>query len=367
MQIGTPAYVSSEAQRWRVVRAMLALNVVALVAAYLSGHWDAAEHAKGAVDRFWYPPHFGIYFSILAAALLSLIGLIVLLRERGLPFETLRHNAALTLIVVANGVSFTGAPFDAWWHNTFGIDLTVWSPPHLHLLIGMVLAALGCAVYFLDGAPVKAPLQPLRLECDGRYALTVLTMLVALLLASFLFVEYEGGIHSRDVLARPSWSYPLLWSFFVCFSFTLWTAATRRIGTATFVATLYVLARLAVLGFDRAVLDFRGFALYPLVVPALVFDLGLALLWPRWGKRWPWLPRVVTGLLVASTVALTTPLWWSLLQVAPELNVRPWQTAWPPAIIVGVLGTIMGWWCGRLLRRLRPSEQIISHISSADI
>ena len=33
--------------------------------------------------------------------------------------------------------------FDNWWHELFGLDVTLWSPPHLLLVLGFVDALLG--------------------------------------------------------------------------------------------------------------------------------------------------------------------------------------------------------------------------------
>lgn len=342
--------------RWQIVRLMLALNVVALFAMYLSGHWDAAEHAKGAVDRFWYPPHFGIYFSILAAGLLAAAGLAVLLwRAPELPFTMLRRNGPLLLVVVANALAFTGAPFDAWWHVTFGIDLTVWSPPHLHILIGQTLAALGCIVYFLDDAPRDMPLRTFAPSDLRRTALALMTFLVALLLAAFLFLEYEGGVRSRDVLARAAWSYPVVWTAFVLLTFALIAGSTRRVGLATLVAGAYVVARALMLWFDRAVLDYSGIGAFPLVVPALAFDLVLLLGQRRAARPWPGLV-LGAGLATTVVVMVTTPLYWSWLDVAPELTVAPWRSYWAAALVTGLLATAAGWGCGTWLRALRPER-----------
>src|SRR5206468_1418959 len=35
------------------------------------------------------------------------------------------------------------APVDAWWHDTFGKDVLIWSPPHLQLHLGAGIAAIG--------------------------------------------------------------------------------------------------------------------------------------------------------------------------------------------------------------------------------
>ncbi|HEX6289561.1 MAG TPA: hypothetical protein VFZ66_10240 [Herpetosiphonaceae bacterium] len=345
-------------RRWRIVRFLLTLNLVGFVSMYLSAQWDIAEHAKGAVDRFWYPPHYGIYLGILIAALVPLAGLIVLLRAPGLPFEKLRENPALVMVIVANSLSFTGAPFDAWWHETFGLDLTIWSPPHLHILLGTVLAALGCAVYFLDDEPLHAPLRLLR-SLDGRLVVMIFTLAFALLMAAFLVVEYEGGLQSRDVRARPLWSYPLLWPWLALFMIALFASCTRSIGMATLVMLCYLLVRLAILGFDRAVLDFRGFHAYPLVVPALAFDLALAFGVRRWGTSRRWLIVGGAALLATALVVLTTPLYWRWLGVAPRLTVQPWSAYWPISVGSGILGAFAGWWCGTALRRLRPAAQAV--------
>lgn len=345
-----------DTRRWAIMRAMLALNLAALTATFLSGQWDAAEHARGAVDRFWYPPHFGIYFGLLAAAALACAGLALLMGAPGTIAGKLRQHAALVLVVAANGLDFSGAPFDAWWHTAFGIDLTVWSPPHLHILVGMVLSAFACAVYFLDGAPVEAPLQAPRALRAAR-PLLIYALVLALMLASFLFLEYEAGSHSRDVLRRPPWTYPALWSCYTLFILALVTAMTRRVGMATLVTGLYVVARLLVLWFDRGVLRYEGIILYPLVAPALVFDLLLLGARGRFAGRRQWAAVALIGLAVAGFVALSTPWWWSLLDIGVALDVRPWAAYWPLALAAGALGALLGWWCGLGLRRLRPGPR----------
>ncbi len=147
--------------RWQqMVPTMVGLNLVAYLANLLSGYWDAAEHAKGAVDRFWYPPHFGIYFALLVAALVSGWSLTLVLQSPGPVRQKLRRNAALVALALANIMNFTGAPFDAWWHETFGLDESAWSPPHIHLIAGALLAQVCCSVYYLDILPVDARLHP---------------------------------------------------------------------------------------------------------------------------------------------------------------------------------------------------------------
>jgi hypothetical protein len=37
----------------------------------------------------------------------------------------------------------TSAPFDNWWHNSFGLDVVILSPPHVVLIIGIFVMGLG--------------------------------------------------------------------------------------------------------------------------------------------------------------------------------------------------------------------------------
>ncbi|WP_025745795.1 hypothetical protein [Kallotenue papyrolyticum] len=356
MEIATPFRPLLRADRLPILRSLLVLNILGLWAMFFSGQWDAAEHAKGAVDRFWYPPHYGIYFSLLVALIMSGIGLLLVLRGPGLPFEKLRANAALTLLVAANAINFSGAPFDAWWHTTFGLDLTVWSPPHLHIMAGATLSALVCAVYFLDDEAHAAALRPLR--WNGRHDVAFWSALLAGILVSvFLVFEYESNRLSREVLARPIWTYPLLWPLLATCYCALSVALTRRIGAATVMGGLYVLARLAIFGFDQIVLDYNGGWFYPLIVPALAFDLTLWLGRRReQGRSQGWL-IAAAGLASAVVLCLTTPLFWSLLGGDGRLRVTPWISYWPLGLLGGVLGALLGWWIGMGLRRLRPCAQ----------
>src|SRR5258708_37588496 len=37
----------------------------------------------------------------------------------------------------------TSAPFDDWWHNAFGLDVQIISPPHVVLILGIFILGLG--------------------------------------------------------------------------------------------------------------------------------------------------------------------------------------------------------------------------------
>ena len=117
--------------------------------------WDIRWHMTVGRDSFWIAPHVMIYASV---ALGVLVAFGVLARDtervrRGLPAppDAIRvvglvgtrgfHVVAwgLALVVIA-------APIDDLWHRLFGVDVSLWSPPHLLGLFGSVVSTGGCLV-----------------------------------------------------------------------------------------------------------------------------------------------------------------------------------------------------------------------------
>ena len=43
----------------------------------------------------------------------------------------------------------TSAPFDNWWHNAYGLDVKIISPPHIVLAVGMIGIVLGAMLLAL--------------------------------------------------------------------------------------------------------------------------------------------------------------------------------------------------------------------------
>jgi hypothetical protein len=356
--------VVTEARRRQHIQVLVGLNILAYFTALLSITWDTAEHTKGAVDSFWYPPHFGIYFSLLAAALVSAYGLFLTLRSPGTLGEKLRRSPALVALTVANVIGFTGAPFDAWWHVTFGIDLTAWSPPHIHLIVGSVMVLVACSVYFLDSRPTEDEAR-LLIRPGRRDLVLAAAFAMAMLLGSVGFLDYEAAVAPSqtsgfsaavlEILARPRWSYPVAMTGFTLFLLLIATASSRRIGNATLATTIYALVRLGQILMSSTLLDYQGAPFYPVLIPALVLDLTLAasLVVPQL-RRARWAAIALASLLAALSMIITAPMVWSRHLVQPTLNIHPWSAYWLPILGVGLAFGLAGWWVGTRMRTIRP-------------
>jgi hypothetical protein len=128
------------------------LLTIAAAGGFLSiagGYWDIAWHAGRGRESFWQPPHLLIYGGILSTMLAVGAGVAWDKARRRLDprlaGERLRGSPALLVALIALAVQLGSAPVDEFWHATFGLDVSVWSPPHLLLIFGGMLSNLALA------------------------------------------------------------------------------------------------------------------------------------------------------------------------------------------------------------------------------
>ena len=148
--IGAPvAAVTADASlAWR--RAALWGLLGAKVVSSWGVQWDIQWHTLIGRDSFWIAPHLmtyagvvvmvGLSFGVLAATTLSpswrggdVVHVLGLTGTRG--FHLAAWGIALTVLA---------APIDDLWHRLFGLDVTLWSPPHLLGLLGAAINTLAC-------------------------------------------------------------------------------------------------------------------------------------------------------------------------------------------------------------------------------
>ncbi len=139
--------LSPPALRW--------LAVAAGSAAIVATYWDGAWHTEIGRDSTFAPPHILLYASIaVAAAVVAGWALIVMVAERSV-WSVFRHRALVLsgIAVIAIGSS---AALDVLWHEYFGRDSVLWSPPHLLGIIGSVVLVVGIVVSGDRGHPLRS-------------------------------------------------------------------------------------------------------------------------------------------------------------------------------------------------------------------
>ena len=112
--------------------------------------WDISWHSTVGRDTFWTAPHLLEQLGAIVAGLSC--GWLVLHTtfagtpgQRGVSVRFWGFLGPLGAWVTIWGtlVMITSAPFDNWWHNAYGLDVKIVSPPHMVLALGMIAIQIG--------------------------------------------------------------------------------------------------------------------------------------------------------------------------------------------------------------------------------
>jgi hypothetical protein len=131
-------------------------SVVAVASAMIGGHWDIAWHRSIGRDSFWTPAHIALYFcGVLAGISCGYLILSTTFRQaESLDSVSVRvwgfRGPLGAFIAVWGGIAMlTSAPFDNWWHNAYGLDVKIVSPPHVLLIMGIAMVEVGGLILIL--------------------------------------------------------------------------------------------------------------------------------------------------------------------------------------------------------------------------
>src|SRR5260370_74065 len=123
----------------------LSLAGLAASVAIASGiYWDISRHETIGRDSFWTPAHLLTQFGAIVGGVASVF---VIFRttfagdaaSRQASVSVLGFRAPLGAFILAWGAvaMLTSAPFDNWWHDAYGLDVKIVSPPHMLLALGI--------------------------------------------------------------------------------------------------------------------------------------------------------------------------------------------------------------------------------------
>ncbi|HEY1986445.1 MAG TPA: hypothetical protein VGG85_13600 [Terracidiphilus sp.] len=203
----------------------------------------------------------------------------------------------------------TSAPFDNWWHNAYGLDVKIVSPPHTVLILGVFAVEVDTLMLILaamnrseSGSPLFRSLQALLLYQAGL--MMVLTM--------FFRMEYTWDVklHSASAYISVALGVPLFYS-------VVWKASRHR-WAVTWMTGIYMVLLIAI------ILILPLFAAEPklgpvfqpvthfippkfpmlLIIPAILLDL----IWARIGERNELMVALLSGpVFVLGFVAVEWP------------------------------------------------------------
>jgi hypothetical protein len=382
----TPTVAAS--QRERAIPWYLWCVALAVTSVTIGGHWDVSWHRSIGRDTFWTPAHMAIYACGVLAAISC--GYLVFNTTFRKPAAMVASSVSVfgfraplgAFIASWGGIAMlTSAPFDNWWHNAYGLDVKIVSPPHTLLMLGVFAVKIGTLILVLGAMnrttdPTAARhLQWLLLYVGGL-------MLVFLM---FFCMEYTWDVYLHAALPYRVMAIgtPMLLA-------VLWQASRNR-WACTWVALVYMLF------VECAVLILPLFPAEPklgpvfetvthfvppkfpllLIVPAILLDV----IWNATRKWKPWQIALVSGpAFVLPLVAVEWPFASFLMTKAaanrffgttyvgygespnsfdvlrsfafPEQGLTLWSgVAW--AILFAILSTWLGVKLGRWMRAIQ--------------
>jgi hypothetical protein len=278
--------------------------------------WDIAWHRSVGRDTFWSPPHMMEYAAAIIVGLAC--GWLVLrttfagsTAERGAMVRLWGFRGPMGAWVCIWGTfaMLASAPFDNWWHNAYGLDVKIVSPPHMVLAAGMVSIVIGAMLMTLAEQNRTAAARSGGAARWG-YAFTGGLIMLSLATASFEYTGFPNLWHGRAFYYVSAGLFPFALAF---------TARTGKLRwPATAAAAIFMLVSLSLSWTLQLVPAIPKLApiqnpvthLVPapfpilLVVPALVFDL----LYQRWRDRGDWRLSALLGVaFVAVFAAVSWP------------------------------------------------------------
>jgi hypothetical protein len=145
--------------------------MISVVSAVVGIAWDISWHKSIGRDSFWTPAHMLIYLSGVLAGLAC--GYLILsttfqksspLRDVSISMWGFRGPLGAFICAWGGVAMIASAPFDNWWHNSYGLDVKILSPPHVLLALGMAGIRFGALVMVLAEMNRAQGLYRARLE-----------------------------------------------------------------------------------------------------------------------------------------------------------------------------------------------------------
>jgi hypothetical protein len=289
---------------------------LAVTSVTIGAHWDVSWHRSIGRDTFWTPAHIAIYLCGVLAGIAC--GYLILSttfgQNRKLKDAAVRvmgFSGPLGAFLAAWGgvAMITSAPFDNWWHNAYGLDVKIVSPPHTVLVLGIFAVEIGSLFLIMSAMNRAAGDAKTFRRLQGLFLYLAGLMLV---LTMFFRMEYTWDIylHKSSAYISVALGVPAYFAM-------VWRASRHRWANTwmTAIYTLVLIAMILILPLFPAepklgpvyepVTHFVP-PLFPLllIVPAVLLDL----LWHRIGERSKLLVALVSGpVFVLSLVAVQWP------------------------------------------------------------
>ncbi len=129
--------------RSNAINVSLAAMIIATAGAFLQiggTSWDVTSHLLLQPETFFTPSHTVLYTGIGLLTITAGLGGALLIKNKDI--ATKSFFTSFKLFIIGSAISLVAGPSDFLWHETFGVDGLL-SPPHLTLITGMLINAVG--------------------------------------------------------------------------------------------------------------------------------------------------------------------------------------------------------------------------------
>jgi hypothetical protein len=288
--------------------------IAAITCAMTGVHWDISWHRSIGRDTFWTPAHIDIYFcGVLAGISCGYLILATTFRP-----DSLLRKSSVTLwgfrgplgafIAAWGGIAMlASAPFDDWWHNAYGLDVRILSPPHMVLAAGMMAVHIGALILILGQMNRAEGIARDRLRGLYLYVAGMILVCLNILQMEMVYRTAMHQVHEYHLIAMIA---PVVLALGARSSGSRWGATIVAAVYSVFILLMSWILPLFPAEPKLGPVYFQVTHFVPpefpllLIVPAIALDL----LWQR-SERWnQWLLAAVSALVfVAVFVAVQWP------------------------------------------------------------
>jgi hypothetical protein len=341
--------------------------------------WDISWHRSIGRDTFWSPPHVLEQFSALVAG--TSCGWLVLSttfrgsaadHARSVRFWGFRGPLGAWLCIWGTLTMIASAPLDNWWHDAYGLDVKIMSPPHLVLSFGMVGIQAGAMLMALSRQNRAEPDERRRLAF--LYAMSAGILLAMHATGVMEFAAFPNDMHGAVFYRVTAVFMPLILVATSRPSRLRWPATTTAAVYMAIVMVLVWILPLFPATAKLAPIHNPVTRMIPPPFPLLVIvpAFGIDLLTRRLRVN-DWALSVVLGLAFV-LLMVVAHWWWSEFLLSPAarnrffgvdqwdyyLRVGDWRYQYwnlqPPgeflrgmaiALVSAIVGARLGLWIGR--------------------
>lgn len=168
--------------------------VAGITSGMIGGVWDISWHMSIGRDTFWTPAHIliqltGVFVGIACAYAILGTTFLGSATARDSSVQVLGFRGPVGAFIAAWGgvAMLASAPFDNWWHNAYGLDVKIISPPHVLLLLGSFAVKVGALAW------MASLMNQAGITLHGG------------LKWLFLFVGATGVSHLGVMVLEPTW------------------------------------------------------------------------------------------------------------------------------------------------------------------